>query len=94
MVPGRRGTRRARESGSGWSVRRGSRRTKSGERGSDGTEASLIMFYCSRKQQEKNEEPPKNNIDVVDKQKRNERIRKLLICSKSRLLSLGSFSEC
>ena len=51
------------------------------------------MFYCSRKQQEKNGEPPQNNIDVVDKQKRNERIRKLLICSKSRLLSLDSFSE-
>ena len=74
-------------------MRRGSRRTKSGERGSDVTESSLIILYCSRKQQEKNTEPPENNIDVVDKQKRNERIRKLLICSKSRLLSLGSFIE-
>lgn len=40
--------------------------------------------WRARKQQEKNGETPKKNINIVDKKKRNEKMKKLLVCTKSR----------
>ena len=46
---------------------------------------TCFLLFHLRKQQEKNGETPKKNINIVDKKKRNEKIKKLLVCTKSRL---------